>query len=307
MDIPKENKKRFQQSDTTINLLNSLETKFDDMDKIFWHKYFIEWLKNNEQCPKIDLTQICTIHNVLNCNVTSKYRTINGSCNNLQKSFQGAAFTAYSRLLPANYDDGIFRQRKLNNGHDLPNPRVIGSKLIIDASCYTKIGNLSLMPNVGAIIFSQLIIHDVASHVMKQHGESILGIQCCSSDRRSILPAEVLSPACNPIAIPEDDEFYSVFNITCNNFVRSQTIASDDCVLKAGEQVNAVTSYVDASFVYGSNEDLTKMLRSFVNGLLKIEDNMLPIIDGHYVAGKLSIALLISSKFNLLNEKFQFC
>lgn len=36
-----------------------------------------------------------------------KYRRQDGTCNNLEKPISGAAFRPYSRLLPAEYDDGI--------------------------------------------------------------------------------------------------------------------------------------------------------------------------------------------------------
>lgn len=40
------------------------------------------------------------------CDPNAKYRTINGSCNNLHQPTLGAAKTPFLRLLDANYNDG---------------------------------------------------------------------------------------------------------------------------------------------------------------------------------------------------------
>lgn len=37
----------------------------------------------------------------------SRYRTLDGSCNNLKYQFWGAAMQRYNRLLPPSYEDGI--------------------------------------------------------------------------------------------------------------------------------------------------------------------------------------------------------
>lgn len=42
-------------------------------------------------------------------------------------------------------------------------------------------------------------------------------------------------------------------------------------------QTNALTSPIDGNFIYGSNEDLAKKLRSFENGKL----TLVPILPGH--------------------------
>jgi len=41
------------------------------------------------------------------CDPTAKYRSINGSCNNLETPTWGAAKTPFLRMIDANYSDGI--------------------------------------------------------------------------------------------------------------------------------------------------------------------------------------------------------
>lgn len=48
--------------------------------------------------------------------------------------------------------------------------------------------------------------------------------------------------------------------------------------LKYTEQINNVTSVIDASAIYGSDDKRAKMLRSYEGGLMKLSsDNYLPI------------------------------
>ena len=48
--------------------------------------------------------------------------------------------------------------------------------------------------------------------------------------------------------------------------------------------MNAITAFVDASNVYGSDEETSNLLRSFKDGKLKVNDtyvkDLLPTIDG---------------------------
>jgi hypothetical protein len=49
----------------------------------------------------------CVFRANADCNGLTQYRTITGVCNNPRKPYQGSSQTAFGRLLPAAYDDGI--------------------------------------------------------------------------------------------------------------------------------------------------------------------------------------------------------
>lgn len=76
-------------------------------------------------------------------------------------------------------------------------------------------------------------------------------IQCCPIERDS-------HPQCFPILVPPDDPFYSNWEESCLNFVR--TAVCPRCRLGPREQMNQITSFVDGSQVYGSAANETAAL-----------------------------------------------
>lgn len=69
-----------------------------------------------------------------------------------------------------------------------------------------------------------------------------------------------------PIEVSSDDAFYSKYNVTCLNFVRSSPSPSEGCLLGPREQINQITSYLDASNVYGSTDKYLSSLRLYSRG-----------------------------------------
>jgi len=62
------------------------------------------------------------------CDRNARYRSIDGTCNNLQNPYWGASFTVFDRLAPALYEDGWNEPRgagKNMPGARLPNARVV--------------------------------------------------------------------------------------------------------------------------------------------------------------------------------------
>lgn len=101
---------------------------------------------------------------------SSLYRTIDGVQNNLKQPKIGASYTSYGRLIRPQYDDKIHSIRKSVRGYNLPSPRNIVRKLFLDNNEHlNKFGNKKNIPNVGALMFGQLVAHDVGSKQMVQY------------------------------------------------------------------------------------------------------------------------------------------
>lgn len=69
--------------------------------------------------------------------------------------------------------------------------------------------------------------------------------------------------------MPESDTFLSKFGIRCIEFIRSAPTTQIDCNLGWREQINQVTSFIDASTIYGSDADRAFAVRLFNTGKLK--------------------------------------
>ncbi|KAL1422059.1 hypothetical protein MTO96_022461 [Rhipicephalus appendiculatus] len=84
-------------------------------------------------------------------------------------------------------------------------------------------------------------------------------VDCCSPERRH-------ASNCFSIDIPWDDPFFARFGQTCMNVPRSAPCTG--CTLGPRQQQDILTSYIDASQVYGSSAEDTMRLRAMSNGLM---------------------------------------
>jgi len=105
--------------------------------------------------------------------------------------------------------------------------------------------------------FGQFLDHDISLTPKDEV------TNCCESG--------VQDSSCFTIAIPGQDRFYSWVNSTarCLNFLRSQTV----CREKVRQQYNEITSYIDASNVYGSEQEHSAILRTYRDGRLQVNSN----------------------------------
>uniref|UniRef100_A0A452TC58 Peroxidasin n=1 Tax=Ursus maritimus TaxID=29073 RepID=A0A452TC58_URSMA len=167
----------------------------------------------------------CTAHRrVNNCSdmcFHQKYRTHDGTCNNLQHPMWGASLTAFERLLKAVYENGFNTPRgidagRLYHGHALPMPRLVSTSLI---------GTETITPDPQF------------THMLMQWGH---GARCMFFVRSS------------PV---------------CGSGMTSLLMNS----VYPREQINQLTSYIDASNVYGSTEHEARAIRDLAShrGLLR--------------------------------------
>ncbi|XP_077991438.1 peroxidasin homolog [Glandiceps talaboti] len=189
----------------------------------------------------------------------SKYRTIDGTCNNLEKSNQGAALRPFARLLNATYENGFnepigWDTNMQYNGFLIPSPRLVSTTIgsthhITDHDKITDLVSL----------WGQFLDHDMDLTPQSPSSMSFRsGVRCnesCAND-----------PPCFPIPIPNNDERIGE---RCMEFTRSSAVCGSGSFsiceneMVPREQLNAVTSYIDASMVYGSSQQLADDLRAF--------------------------------------------
>jgi len=193
------------------------------------------------------------------CRPEDRYRSISGACNNLENPEWGTAGRQLVRILPPDYEDKRDEPRGGLNSRTLPNPRWMSQRNHPDEdlpdSRYTHM----------VMQFGQFLDHDITLTPKDEE------INCCKGDSND--------NRCFVIPIPPRDRFYSWVNLTatCMNLVRSTPV----CQQSERQQYNAITAFVDASNVYGSDRDHAAVLRTYRNGLLASTKatNQLPTIE----------------------------
>ena len=200
----------------------------------------------------------------------NQFRTIDGTCNNLKNPLFGASGTPFRRLTPAFYEDGISSLRgALQNDDRLRD--------IVGISPFVP-------PNPSARHISETIINNVTTdeipftHILMQWGQFLdhdldLGpeleeecIDCIETD------------VCSPIQVTSADPAFGLNTrnrANCLPFRRSLPACPTDRPLSFSprEQINDLTSFIDGSMVYGSNEIVGNAVREFRNGLLRVGPN----------------------------------
>ena len=84
---------------------------------------------NETQIP----SRFCPFLQPTNCDAANKFRSLDGSCNNLEIPLLGSSATPYKRYLAPAYQDGIQTPRELSaTGNPLPNSRAISNLLFND-------------------------------------------------------------------------------------------------------------------------------------------------------------------------------
>ncbi|XP_050717062.1 peroxidase-like isoform X2 [Eriocheir sinensis] len=232
-----------------------------------------------ESCPvkKEELTSIpCPVYSLL-------YRTLDATCNNPDNPEWGAAFRPFARFLPPDYSDGIEALRQSVNGGPLPNPRQISDTV------HRALNRPSYQITMMVMQWGQFLDHDLTATAQTRGFNHSVPL-CCNDHDGTPLPEDFRHPDCLPIVIPSTDPFYSQWNHTCMEFVRSSPAPRPNCALGPRDQINQVTSFLDASNVYGSDDQEMATLRLWEDGMLKYKPvrfrkPLLPPLN-HFIEGE---------------------
>ena len=185
-----------------------------------------------------------------------KYRTYNGSCNNLINTWWGASETPQRRLKAPEYDDQVTEPRVrsvADYNRYLPNAR----KVVLNVFSSPQPNPISEWSHFMTY-FGQFLDHDL----------SLTGQSTYSDRYRKVCKCGSYDPDCFNIPIPSGD--YANQDQACMSFVRSSaSIANFDCSLGPREQINLQTHWLDLSQLYGSTEELALNLRAKTSGLLR--------------------------------------
>ena len=195
------------------------------------------------------------------------YRTLNGTCNNLEKINYGSAGIAFRRLLQALYEDGVstplghmqaYSNASNRGPFDPPKPsaRLVSSTVVTEKNANDKFYTNMLMQ------WGQFIDHDMSlAPELQAHCKS-----CQQTDK------------CEPIQIPLNDPVFgngrgSSDDGLCLQFKRSVPVcvAPNQNDLTPRQQRNDITSFIDGSLIYGNSENESDFLRAHKDGLMLMD------------------------------------
>ena len=178
----------------------------------------------------------------------TRIRTIDGTNNNLRNTELGAADTQLLTTTTVEYSDGISEPA----GEDRPSAREISNVI---AAQETEATNDRELTDI-TWLWGQFIDHDIDLTESGEDAESF------------------------DIEVPEGDIFFdptgtgtATISLTRSAF-DADTGTSED---NPRVQINEITSYLDGSVIYGSDQERADELRTFEGGLLKTSDgDLLP-------------------------------
>ncbi|XP_037019600.2 lactoperoxidase isoform X1 [Artibeus jamaicensis] len=230
----------------------------------------------NATDPNLDLTALsrevgCGAHDPVTSCDNSSYRSITGECNNRRNPELGAANRALARWLPAEYEDGLslpfgWTPGKTRNGFPVPLAREVSNQI---ASYLNEEGVLDPKRSLLFMQWGQIVDHDLDFAPDTELGSSKYSKEQC--DKYCIQGGN-----CFPIMFPRND--YKVRTQgKCMTFFRAGFVCpAPPFQTLAREQINALTSFLDASFVYGPEPGLASRLRNLSSplGLLAVNQEV---------------------------------
>ncbi|KAB7495724.1 Eosinophil peroxidase [Armadillidium nasatum] len=202
----------------------------------------------------------------------NKYRTIDGTCNNLGDPYCGASDIPFDRWKPRSPSGSDFRCPS--------GPRARDVSFKMNNECFANhCDGISLMvmqwgqfidhdlvftpEEIGSLEYHLIVIPFIAKFILLEEDN------CCEDFQTSTTTSK-----CVPIDVT-GDPFYSSLTTTvnCLPFLRSKE-ANPACADTGDrETINELTAYLDASMIYGSTETISDSLRTFIGGKLKVHDD----------------------------------
>ncbi|XP_071400806.1 thyroid peroxidase [Centroberyx affinis] len=196
-----------------------------------------------------------------------KYRSISGLCNNRENPLWGAANTLLVRWLPAEYEDGErqpkgWNRGRLYNGFQLPPVREISKNIVKSSTKWNDDAYSQLLVEWG-----QYMNHDIDFTPQSNSKAAFMETMDCLNTCENVHP-------CFPIETHDPSGARS-----CMPFFRSTPacfVSSEFGIQQAlqRQQLNGITSFMDASSVYGSTPKMQSFLRDLSSpaGKLAIND-----------------------------------
>lgn len=194
-------------------------------------------------------------------NSRQSFRTVDGSCNNLKQPTQGAANTPLKRLLGADYVDLL----NLDTPRGFPGTKPVVSTPheVAGAVFSAHIENVQRARGLSSMFmaFGQFVDHDVG---LTLHPSCDVSAGCGSSS--------AFKYPCFPIKFTNSGS-------SCTAFARSIPVCQTTKQRTVREQINILSSYLDASQVYSNDKTIFKSLRTLDGtGQMKVTtDQLLPI------------------------------
>lgn len=183
------------------------------------------------------------------CLLDAGFRAIDGSGNNPAHPDWGSAGEALLRLAPAEYGDGVSSPAGANR----PSARAISNAIAAQPADDELLNNRNLSAMIYA--FGQFLDHDLDLTT-------------------PLSPREAFN-----IPVPAGDPYFDldgtqVIPLSRSNFDPATGTGPGN----PRQQLNDVTSFIDGSMIYGSDEVTARKLRTLVDGKLKVGPNgLLPL------------------------------
>ena len=207
----------------------------------------------------------------VSCNLiptVNQFRTADSTCNNLENPLWGASNTAFSRLCPAVYEDGIScpvgysQQMSDPFGKGWPSARLISLKVARDVLKRSPISHMITS-------MSQFVAHDL--DLMGEFDTDVCEeVTSCDDEDLKLFCYNILVHPKDPVYGRKGDNKGQCLPLTRSVGECIQSTDNGTGITMPRQQLNQVTHYLDGSAIYGSNAFVMNGLRSFQCGQMKV-------------------------------------